>query len=186
MQLDTGSSRQLGKLNTSALFSTIIRIVFLCLLLPACSQKDTLPEGVTSAFEIAFTKHDLEGCLAVFTDDAQILPQHGPVISGREQITAYLKSTMTPVVSFNTDTDMVLVRDDVAVEQGHFTIRNIRRGTDIELGKYMHVWRKVAGQWRLYRVMFNTDVAPKVEVTVEPEPENGAVQLNKGNPDSAH
>lgn len=158
--------------NTSALFSA--SIAFLCLFLPACTRNDDLPSSVIQSFEIAFTKHDLPACLALFTDDAQILPEHGSVISGRAEIENFLKNSMTPVVSFNTDTDMTLVRGDVAIEQGHFTVRNIRRGANIELGKYIHIWRKVDGEWLLYRVIYNTDVAPKGYATVEPTPEEAS------------
>ena len=72
----------------------------------------------------------------------------------------------------HTDTDLTLMRGDLAVEQGHFTIRNIRRGANIELGKYIHIWRQRHGKWRLYRVIYNTDVAPKGYATVEPLPED--------------
>jgi hypothetical protein len=42
----------------------------------------------------------------------------------------------------------------------------LRRGVDIELGKYLHVWRNVNGDWKLYRIIYNTDVAPRAEVSV--------------------
>ena len=134
-------------------------------------SRNELPEGLTEQFEIAFTKHDLDAALALFSDDAQILPEHGEVIQTRESIADFLKNSMTPVVSFNTYTDMLLVRGDVAVEQGHFTVRNIKRGANIEYGKYMHVWRKQSGDWKLYRLIYNTDVAPKGEAVVEGAPE---------------
>lgn len=129
-------------------------------------RSNELPEGLTQQFAIAFTMHDLESCLALFADDAQILPEHGSVVEGRESLADYLKNSMTPVVSFKTITDMLLVRGDVAVEQGHFTVRNIKRGANIEYGKYMHVWRKENGDWKLYRMIYNTDMAPKGEASV--------------------
>lgn len=161
-------SRLNGRL---AALSPLPALLLLCLMLPACARNDTLPDDVIHAFEIAFTQHDLPRCLALFTEDAQILPEHGTVITGRSEIEDFLKNQMTPVVSFNTDTDMTLVRGDVAVEQGHFTVRNIRRGANIEMGKYMHIWRKVDGDWKLYRLIYNTDVAPKGAATVEGTPE---------------
>ena len=171
MQFDNRPYQQpIGRNRTTCV--TVISIVLLGLQLAACSRNDTLPKDVTQAFEIAFTNHDLPGCLALFADDAQILPEHGAVISGRSEIESFLKNSMTPIVSFKTDTEMTLVRRDLAVEQGHFTVRNIRRGVDIEMGKYMHVWRKVKGQWRLYRVIYNWDVAPRGEATVEPTSES--------------
>lgn len=148
----------------------------LCLAVAGCARQETLPRSVIQAFEQAFNRDDIAACVALFTEDAQILPQHGPIVSGRDGIEQFLKDQMTPVVSFNTQTDMTLVRQDIAIEQGQYRVRDLRRGADIELGKYLHVWRKVDGDWKLYRIIYNTDVAPQAEVSViqEQEREGGA------------
>jgi uncharacterized protein (TIGR02246 family) len=135
--------------------------------LGGCStSSESLPKSVVQSFEQAFNADDLDATLALFDDDAQILPEHGPAITGRDDISAYLKDQMTPVVSFNTDADMSLVRNDIAVEQGHYRVRDVRRGSDVEAGKYMHVWRNRGQGWKLYRVMYNTDVATPTAVSV--------------------
>ncbi len=138
------------------------------LLLAACSRNETLPASVTGAYEQAFNRDDVAACVALFTDDAQILPQHGPIVTGREGIEQFLKNQMTPVASFNTETDMTLVRGDIGIEQGHYRVRNVRRGSDIEHGKYVHVWRRSGGDWKMYRMIYNTDVAPDTDVSVAP------------------
>jgi ketosteroid isomerase-like protein len=149
--------------------TAIIASGLLGLLLTGCAQRDELPGSVTGAFEQAFNRDNLEATEALFTDDAQILPQHGPVVSGRDGIKQYLRDQMTPVVSFNTETDMTLVRGDIGVEQGHYRVRDLRRGSDIEEGKYIHIWRKDGGDWKLFRVIYNTDIAPEAEVSVAGE-----------------
>jgi len=138
-----------------------------------CSQSGTLPAAVTGAWEQAFTRHDLPACVALFTDDAQILPQHGPAVSGHKEIEAFLKDSMNQRVTYDTDTQMSIVRGDLAVEQGRYVVRNIRRGLDVEEGKYLHVWRRVGNDWKLYRMIYNTDVEPRTEVSVEPAREEG-------------
>jgi ketosteroid isomerase-like protein len=150
------------------------RIVALYILCAAaalgCAPNDgTLPAGVTGSYEQAFTRHDLPALLELFTADAQILPQHGPVVSGREEIEEFLKSSMTPVASFDTETEMTLVKGDLGVEQGRYRVRNVRRGSDVEQGKYLHVWRRVGDDWKLHRVIYNTDVEPRTEVAIEQE-----------------
>lgn len=130
------------------------------------TSSDSLPKSVVQSFEQAFNADDLEACLALFDEEAQILPERGAAVSGREGISAYLKDQMTPVVSFNTEADMSLIRNDIAIEQGHYLVRDVRRGSDIEAGKYMHVWRNRGTGWKLYRVMYNTDVAPPTAVSV--------------------
>lgn len=130
------------------------------------TRSESLPKSVVQSFEQAFNADDLEATLALFDDDAQILPEHGPAITGREGIAAFLKDQMTPVVSFNTEADMSLIRNDIAIEQGHYRVRDVRRGSDVEAGKYMHVWRNRGQGWKLYRVMYNTDVAAPTAVSV--------------------
>lgn len=133
-----------------------------------CSGSGTLPTEVTSALEQAFTRHDVPACVALFAEDAQILPQHGPAIRGRREIEAYFNDGMNPRVTYDTDTEMSIVRGDLAVEQGRYRVRNVRRGSDVEEGKYLHVWRRVDNDWKLYRMIFNTDFEPRTEVSIEP------------------
>ena len=138
-----------------------------------CSRNDTLPADVTGALEQAITRHDLAATVALFADDAEILPQHSPAIRGREEIEAYFKDSITPKVAYDTDTEMTLVRGDLAVEQGRYRVRNVRRGSDVEDGKYLHVWRRMGNDWKLYRLIYNTDVEPRTQVSVEPAREEG-------------
>ena len=138
-----------------------------------CSRTDTLPADVTGALEQAISRHDLAASVALFSDDAQILPQHGPAVSGRQEIEAYLNDWTTPKVTYDTDTELTLVRGDLGVEQGRYRIRNVRRGSDVEDGKYVHVWRRVGNDWKLYRIIYNTDVAPRTAISIEPAREEG-------------
>jgi uncharacterized protein (TIGR02246 family) len=153
---------------------TTVAASILCVAaLAGCSRGGTLPDSVTGTWEQAFTRHDLAGCVALFTDDAEILPQHGPKVSGKKDIEAFLQDSMNQRVSYDTDTQMTIVRDDLAVEEGRYVVRNVRRGLDVEEGKYLHVWRRVGNDWKLYRMIYNTDVEPRTEVSVEPAREEG-------------
>ena len=48
----------------------------------AAASSEALPKSVVQSFEQAFNADDLDGCLALFDDDAQILPERGPAVSG--------------------------------------------------------------------------------------------------------
>lgn len=141
-------------------------VLALAVSLNGCSRGEALPKSVVQSFEQAFNADDLDGCLALFDHEAQILPEHGPAVSGRDGIAEFLKNQMTPVVSFNTEADMTMIRDDIAIEQGHYRVRDVRRGSDVEEGKYLHVWRNRGEGWKLYRVMYNTDYARDTEVSI--------------------
>ena len=62
-----------------------------------CSRTDTLPDDVTGALEQAFSRHDVAASVALFASDAEILPQHGAPIRGREAIENYFKDSMAPM-----------------------------------------------------------------------------------------
>lgn len=132
------------------------------------TRSEALPKSVVQAFEQAFNADDLDAAVALFDDDAQILRERGPAVTGREGISAFLRDQMTPVVSFNTEADMSMIRNDIAIEQGHYRVRDVRRGSDVEEGKYLHVWRNRGQGWKLYRVMYNTDVATPTTVSIAP------------------
>jgi ketosteroid isomerase-like protein len=157
-------------MNASSRIAYLVCVV-IGLSLSACTEEKSLPSSVTTAYEMAFSKDDLPGTMALFAEDAQVLPDHGPVVVGRAAIEQFMKDQMTPVTTFNTETDMTIVRRDLAVEQGHYRVRDVRRGSDVEEGKYIHVWRKVNGEWKISRLIYNTDVAPVTDVSVAPAPE---------------
>lgn len=88
----------LSKTTTTLLAGTIVAA---SVTLSGCGQgSESLPKSVTQAYEQAFNADDLDATVALFDDDAQILPERGPAVSGRAGIAEYLKDQMTPVVSF--------------------------------------------------------------------------------------
>jgi uncharacterized protein (TIGR02246 family) len=150
----------------------IAAILALCALAAlGCSRSAKLPAETTGAFEQAFTRHDLPAVLDLFTEDAQILPQHGRTVTGREEIEEYFKDSLTPRAAFDTETEMTLVSGDLGVEQGRYRVRDLRRGSNVEEGKYVHVWRRQGGGWRLHRIIYHTDVEQRTEVAVVPADE---------------
>ena len=57
----------------------------------------------------------------------------------------------------------------MAIEQGVYTVRNVRVGEDVESGKYLRIWKMTGGTWKLYRDMFSPDSAVAVGVYVSPD-----------------
>ena len=145
---------------------SVVLVLGSCVL-AACGQGDrALPRSVVQAFEQAFNNDDADALAALLTEDAQVLPQQGEIVSGRAEIRDFMKAQMLPIISFNTETEMSLARGDIAIEQGHYRVRNVRRGSEVEVGKYMHIWKRQGDEWKLFRIMYNTDVAPDTQVTV--------------------
>ena len=81
--------------------------------LGACSSSETsLPQSVTGAVENAFSRNDAAAFVALFTDDAEIVPGSGPVVRGLPQIGEFFNNQSADELTFDTDTTAQLLYGD--------------------------------------------------------------------------
>ena len=107
-------------------------------------------------------RKDLDAILAFFAEDAVIQPPGAPAAKGREAIRKLYIDLYkeAPFVSFTSSISTLSVAQggDIAYSTGvdHYVLD--RAGTRVEeLGKYLAVWRKVDGEWRLAAGAFSGD-----------------------------
>ena len=149
--------------------------------LAGCSGADErLPPAVTTEVARDFNQGDALRTAANYTDDAQILaPQHPPVL-GKAAIVAFFKANIDKYLGFGNDTTWSLVRGDVAIEQGVYSVRNVRVGVNVEAGKYIRIWKRTNnGTWKLYRDMYSSDSESPAAVSVSPEQAPGQELMAK-------
>jgi ketosteroid isomerase-like protein len=141
-----------------------------CAVLTGCgTPEDQLSPAVTTAVTRDFNQGDAKRAAEHYTDDAQILPPRHPVIEGKPAIAAFFEANIDKDIGFGNDTTWSVVRGDVGIEQGTYRVRNVRVGQDVESGKYIRVWKRTNGGWKLYRDMFSPDSALAEAVYVSPE-----------------
>ncbi len=150
--------------------AAITLILMACAGLAGCGKADEkLPSDVTTAVSRDFNRGDAIRAAANYADDAQILaPRHLP-IEGKQSITAFFKSNIDKYISIGNYTAWSAVRGDLAIEQGVYNVRNVQVGENVESGKYIRVWKKVDGTWKLYRDMFSPDSESAGTISVSPE-----------------
>jgi ketosteroid isomerase-like protein len=140
--------------------------------LAGCADRqDVLPNEVVTALETAFNAEDIKACVDLYADDAEIISEDTPVVRGKQAITQFYKDQVARPISFDTDTTMNMVSGDLAVEQGTYRVRNLNVGTVVEYGEFLNVWKRVNGEWKNYRSMFNVTEAPRGNISVEPADE---------------
>jgi uncharacterized protein (TIGR02246 family) len=110
-------------------------------------------------FEEAARKSDANRMASLYTQDAMALPPDGPVVKGRENIKHMWASAMKQMglKDVKLDTLDLEIAGDVASEVGEATL-----SLETEAGKrqtavmkFVVVWKKVDGQWRLHRDIWN-------------------------------
>jgi ketosteroid isomerase-like protein len=136
----------------------------------ACgSVQDELPSAVTTAVARDFNQGDAVRTAANYTDDAEILPPRHPVIEGKPAIAAFFEANIDKYISFGNDTTWSIVNGNLGIEQGTYRFRNVKVGQDVETGKYIRIWKRTAGGWKLYRDMFSPDSTADAAVYVSPD-----------------
>lgn len=117
----------------------------------------------------AINANDLEGQLAIFADDAQIMPPNSPAVVGKDAIKARIEariakdtSDANTTLAFAT-TDLWAVGDMVA-ETGTWTFAG-EDGAMLNKGKYIVLFEKRDGKYVCIRDIWNSDM-PKKEAPI--------------------
>lgn len=114
--------------------------------------------AVQQRFLQHFAKNDVAGLASCYTEDAQMLVANMDVITGRSAIASVFKFTAVKGHTLDFKTHELEVHDGVAVEVGRYTRRR-DDGSTFDRGKYMVIWKRVAGGWLIHRDMFSTSLA---------------------------
>jgi ketosteroid isomerase-like protein len=108
----------------------------------------------------AFATKDLAGLTANYAADAVILPQNGPMVTGREGRDAFFKEMSNMVSDFKFSMSKFEASGDLAYEIGTYSgmMQMPGMGTIADTGKFLTVWKRQADG------IFNTNLAPPMPV----------------------
>jgi len=131
----------------------------LCAALPAAA--DPTRDGIdatNAAFAAAAAKGDAAAVAALYTEDAMLMPAAESNISGKAAILKYWQGALSHGVGgvkFNTLE--VYGRGATATEVGEYLISD-KNGKQLDRGKYIVIWRRTEGKWKLHRDMYSTSI----------------------------
>jgi uncharacterized protein (TIGR02246 family) len=111
-------------------------------------------DAVNRALEDAIRKRDTERLSSLYTPDAIVMPPDAPFVKGRDSIKQFWGSAIQQlgVKDARLNTVDLEMAGDTAHEVGE-AILTLESGAFT--GKYVVVWKKVGGQWRLHRDIWN-------------------------------
>ena len=123
----------------------------------------TVTDSIASAnqaFMAAFGDGDAAGVAARYTTGGQLAPPNSDVIEGAEGIAGFWQAVMDMGLrSATLETLELEEHGDAAVEQGRYQLMDAE-GTVADHGKYMVVWKREGGDWKLHRDIWNTSTPP--------------------------
>jgi uncharacterized protein (TIGR02246 family) len=113
-------------------------------------------EAGNKAFSAAVARGDAAAIAALYTSTAQALPPEGEIARGREAIQKVFQGFVDAGVRNLTLTSLeVEAHGDTATDVGTWTIKGAD-GATLDHGKFIVIWKKEAGQWRLHRDIWNS------------------------------
>ncbi|WP_378183216.1 YybH family protein [Aquimarina sp. SS2-1] len=115
-------------------------------------------ETVIKSFSTAYLKQDYEAIAQIYTKDAKIFPNNSAIISGYEAIKKRWSSSSgyTPLEHQIVPEEIVVLGDN-AYDYGYYQGKNKNDdGTEVSYkGKYVVVWKKINGNWKMYLDIWN-------------------------------
>ena len=113
-----------------------------------------------AALEAAFNAGDGAGMAALYTEDAMLLPPGGESVEGRAAIEAFWQSAIEELgVQVALKTSELKSHMDAATEVGSYVFTG-EGGSHVDHGKYVVLWKKVDGDWKLHRDIWNSSMTP--------------------------
>jgi uncharacterized protein (TIGR02246 family) len=144
--------------------STVVSLCALLVLLAgaglARAQDSQVHAGIEATNQeliAALARGDAAGVAATYTPDAQMFPANSGVVSGRAAIEKLWQEWITAgYTNLTLDTVEVEGFGDTAHEVGTYTMP----GKDGKLldGKYVVIWKRHQGKWRLHRDIWTTNM----------------------------
>ena len=146
-------------------------------LLPACemAERRDAPEAAqasTAADEQAIRAHiarwvqliqakDSATIAQFYADDGVVMPPNQPLVSGREAIVQFWQSMIAipeATLTFQPERIEFSSAGDMALDRGTYRFTGKPGGQAVdETGKYVVVWKKVGGDWKVAADIFNSD-----------------------------
>jgi uncharacterized protein (TIGR02246 family) len=111
-------------------------------------------------FMARFRQRDAAGMAALYTEDGQVMPPNADFVTGREGIQAFWQALMDMgIQEALIETGEVEDHGDTLVEVSTFTLQG-EAGAELDRGKYIVIWKRVDGEWKLHRDIFNSSMPP--------------------------
>lgn len=115
-------------------------------------------EAGNKKFMSAVEKHDAAALGALYSTSAEAFPPNGDIVRGRTAIQKMWQGVLdSGVASADLATVEVQADGNLAYEVGTYTM-NGKDGKPLDKGKYVVVWMKEGGDWKIHRDIWNTSV----------------------------
>lgn len=140
----------------------------LLVVISGCTRhEETLPPEVITSLRTTLNADDAAAGSELFSDDGTMMPRFGAPVKGKAAIKQYMEKTLRPQQQFWINSESSTVSGDLAYDEGTYQVRDVRRGENLDGGKYITVFKRVNGTWKIYRSIFSSNTIPNTSTQNE-------------------
>jgi ketosteroid isomerase-like protein len=116
----------------------------------------------TASWMQSFNSGNAGGVVALYADDAVLMPPNAPQARGvaaiKEAIAKEIAGAKKGGLTLSVGTEEVGIAGDMAWHAGTYFAKD-KGGKVVDAGKFLEAWEKKNGKWRMVRDMWNSDGA---------------------------
>ena len=114
-------------------------------------------EAANAQLVSALSRGDAAGIAAMYSANAQMFPANSDIVSGQAIQQFWQGAVDAGIKNLTLTTLEAEAHGNVAYEVGTYMLPG-EAGKMIDVGKYVVVWKRVGGQWKLHRDIWTTSV----------------------------
>ncbi len=126
---------------------------------PTGSQYGAAIVARSDGWQTAFNAGDIDALVALYTEDARILPPNAELAQGSAAIGEAFGEMIASGVGIGLDTIDAHIAGDIGYRVGTYTII-APDGSVADQGKYVETWRLTNGEWKISNDIWNSDLPP--------------------------
>ena len=105
-----------------------------------------------------FSRGDTEGLASLYTYEGQVLPPGNDTKTGKAGIQGFWQAVVEMGIKLaKLETLELNEYTDTAIEVGRYTLGG-EDGQVLDQGKYIVIWKREDGQWKLHQDIWNTNM----------------------------
>lgn len=138
-----------------------LAVLLLAVVVVACAPP-TAQEGPELAarangWQQMLNAGDLEGLVAMYAEDARILPPNAEMQQGHDAVRAAFGSMIEAGLTGSLATTEAMVAGDLGYRVGTYGLQ-AADGAVVDRGKYIEIWRLIGGKWTITNDIWNSDL----------------------------
>ncbi len=114
--------------------------------------------AANAKFMTAYHTGNAAAVASLYTDDAEVLPPNNDIVIGKPAIQTLWRSVMdSGVKDVQMEIAEVEEHEDTAIEVSQYMLMGDGEKI-VDRGKYIVVWKRDKGEWKLHRDIFNSSI----------------------------